>query len=100
GERTPEPMGRIDGDAPLIFISHARKNSSAVDVIEKVLLLWRLRPWVDRQQLQGGQQWTAELAQAIADCTLLLLVLTPDALASEMVRREYQRALDLVDPVC
>lgn len=85
--------------APLIFLSHARKDAVFVDTLELGLRQRGLNPWVDRTMLFGGQQWPAELQQAIERCAVLVVVLTPAAMASAAVQREYTYALQLGKPV-
>ncbi len=85
--------------APQIFISHARVDARFADALERTLTFWGSRPWVDRQQLGGGQEWPLALQQAIEQSAGLLLVLTPNALRSHAVRREYLHALSRHIPV-
>lgn len=85
--------------ALLIFISHARKDAAFVDILELNLRQRGLNPWVDRTMLAGGQQWPEELRQAIEQCIALVVVVTPTAVASAAVHREYTYALQLGKPV-
>jgi hypothetical protein len=54
---------------------------------------WSCDAWVDCHKLMGGTEWPAELRQAIEACDLFPLVLSPRALASAAVRKEYLYAL-------
>src|SRR6185437_7472585 len=85
--------------APQVFISHARVDARFADALERTLSFWCCRPWVDRQQLGGGQAWPLALQQAIEQSAGLVVVLTPNALRSPMVRREYLHALSRNLPV-
>jgi hypothetical protein len=80
---------------PLIFISYSRKNASLVDTIEHRIQARGFRTWVDRQGLSGGQQWANAIQQAIVQCDLYLLMLTPDALTSNFVWNELRFARSL-----
>lgn len=82
-----------------IFISYARVDARQANQVMQVLAAWGCATWMDRKQLGGGQNWTAELERAIEESAALVLVLTPDALRSPMVRREYQQALRCNIPV-
>ncbi len=75
-----------------IFISHARVDARLASQVERTLTGWRIVPWVDRQQLAGGQDWPLMLQQAIDQSDALIIVMTPAALASAMVQREYRYA--------
>lgn len=85
--------------APLIFLSHARKDAAFVDTLELGLRQRGLNPWVDRTMLFGGHRWPAELQQAIERCAAMVVVVTPAAMASATVQREYTYALQLGKPV-
>ncbi len=85
--------------APQLFLSHARVDARLVARLERILTVWGGRPWVDRQQIGGGQEWPIALQQAIDQSAALLVVLTPHALRSVMVRREYLYALSRRIPV-
>ncbi|HEY7127412.1 MAG TPA: TIR domain-containing protein [Ktedonobacterales bacterium] len=80
-------------DTPLsLFISYSRTDSEFVDRLEADLKARNFQPWVDRRKLEGGQDWSAELEKAIERCQLLVVVLSPEAMASKYVRREYRYA--------
>src|SRR5579859_4012453 len=96
---TAMPASPPPPPASLIFISHARKDAAFVDIMELGLQQRGLKPWVDRTMLFGGQQWPAELRQAIERCAALVVVVTPAAVASAAVQREYMYALQLGKPV-
>src|SRR5437870_5711857 len=76
----------------LIFISYSRTDSDFVDRLEADLQARNFHTWVDRRKLEGGQNWHDELEKAIQDCQALLVVLTPEAVASKYVRQEYRYA--------
>lgn len=84
---------------PLIFISYARKDTRQTDRLQRSLLQRELEVWVDRSRLIGGQAWPAGLQHAIESCDLMLVLLSPRAMASEYVRREYLYALSLGKPI-
>lgn len=81
--------------APLsLFISYAHVDSSFVDRLEADLRQQGFATWVDRQQLAGGHRWRRELQEAVEYAQVLLIVLSPEAVASENVQIEYDYALD------
>jgi predicted ATPase len=83
-------------DQPIsIFISYAHADSAFVDRLEADLRQQGFDPWVDRQRLKGGQRWRRELQDAVKRAQVLLLVLSPDAIASENVQIEYDYVLEL-----
>jgi tetratricopeptide (TPR) repeat protein len=81
-------------DTPItIFISYARTDTNFVNHLEADLQMRSFRTWVDRRKLEGGQDWLDGIQQAIEQCQVLLVVLSPDAVASKYVRMEYRHAL-------
>lgn len=78
-----------------IFISYAYADIPFVDRLQADLRQQDFDPWVDRQHLKGGQRWRRELQDAVKRAQVLLIVLSPDAVASKNVQIEYNYALDL-----
>jgi predicted ATPase len=83
-------------DTPIsIFISYAYADSAFVDRLDADLRQQGFDPWGDRQRLKGGQRWRRELQNAVKRTKVLLIVLSPDAIASENVQIEYNYVLEL-----
>jgi tetratricopeptide (TPR) repeat protein len=83
-------------DTPIsLFISYAHADSAFVDRLETDLQKQGFDPWVDRQRLKGGQRWRRKLQDAVKGAQVLLIVLSPDAVASENVQIEYDYVLEL-----
>src|SRR5439155_670561 len=55
--------------------------------------------WLDANHLAPGGDWAAEIDRALDEAQTVVLVLTPDSMRSEYVRREWQRALAQGDHV-
>jgi tetratricopeptide (TPR) repeat protein len=83
-------------DTPItIFISYAHADGAFVDRLEADLRQQGFDLWVDRERLVGGQRWRRELQEAVKRAQVLLIVLSPDAVASQNVQIEYEYVLDL-----
>ncbi|HEU5199747.1 MAG TPA: toll/interleukin-1 receptor domain-containing protein [Ktedonobacterales bacterium] len=77
-------------DASLsLFISYSRTDSALVDRIEADLKARNFYVWVDRRKIEAGQNFRDELQKAIDRCQIVLVVLSPEAMASKYVRQEY-----------
>jgi hypothetical protein len=67
----PEPNGRVVEAVPnprsRVFISYVRDDSTVIDRLTADLRKARLRPWVDRNDLAGGQRWKAAIRKAIQE---------------------------------
>lgn len=87
------------GTAPLLFISYSRRDAALVDRLELSLQRAGYNVWVDRGNLTGGQEWSAQIQEAIDQCAAMVVVISPDAIRSAEVEKEYQSALKLGKPV-
>jgi WD40 repeat protein len=78
-----------------IFISYARSDGEAVahglrERLEREGL--GLRLWQDRSGLEGGRDWWLQITEALDHVEFMVLVITPNALRSEVVRKEWRYA--------
>lgn len=103
GDGRPQPAEMLPAPpapvAPLIFLSYSRKDADLVDRLEMNLRRSGYNPWVDRSGLLGGQEWSAELRAALDLCAALVVVVSPAAMRSAAVAREYTYALGAGKPV-
>lgn len=77
-----------------IFISYSHSDNDFVDQLEADLRQQGFATWMDRRRLAGGHKWRRELQDAIDRSHVLLVVLSPEAIASEYVQTEYGYATD------
>jgi NB-ARC domain/TIR domain len=78
-----------------IFLSYSRKDGAAFAAeLRKKLLKEELSVWQDIVALEGGRDWWSQIEQAIRSKAVehFVLVVTPAALASPVVRREIRLA--------
>jgi hypothetical protein len=80
---------------PQIFISYSRKDIDFVRKLAGDLEAAGYDVWWDITDLQGGDDWVSKIPDAIAASQFVLVVLTPTAIASDWVRKEYTQALSL-----
>ncbi len=76
-----------------VMISYSRRDGDLVDRLERDLRAAGFPVWVDRRDIEGGDEWNKEIHRAIDDASVILVVLSPAAVASPWVRREYRYAL-------
>jgi tetratricopeptide (TPR) repeat protein len=77
-----------------IFISYSHSDRDFVDRLEADLRQREFGTWMDRLGLVGGHKWRRELQDAIDRSQVLLVVLSPESVASEYVQAEYGYATD------
>jgi WD40 repeat protein len=89
------PAADARGEAARVFISYSLQDGAqaAADLRER-LLRENLSVWQDRIALQGDRDWWSQIEEALKSKPLqhLVLVVTPGALASKVVRDEIRLA--------
>ncbi len=72
-----------------VFISYSRMDIAFVEQLVSDLKETGLDVWYDLSGLDGGVRWRIEIEKAIRESQYVLVVLSPDSVASEWVEREY-----------
>lgn len=77
------------------FVSYAHKDSSEVNLLVRELQTERrgIRLFVDRLSLRQGAAWHPEIYEALDACNRVIVVLSPDYLASKQCKFEFNVAL-------
>ena len=75
-----------------IFVSYARRDREAVDVLLQDMRRARHDVWVD-EELTGGQAWWDTILGSIRDTDLFVVALSPDLLKSRACHAEYEYAV-------
>ncbi len=76
-----------------VFLSYAHADRAAAEVVARQLDAVGLDVWFDVDQLQTGDNWALALGRALEDSDALVVLLSPDAMASRHVQLETQHAL-------
>jgi len=71
-----------------IFISYSRKDSEVVDGIVARLTQDGFKVWIDREDIKGGELWREAIVEAVDTAYACILMLSPDSVASNNVRKE------------
>jgi TIR domain-containing protein/NB-ARC domain-containing protein len=85
------------------FISYARADGEefAASLIKKLQASEpEITLWQDREQMEGGVDFESQLRQAIDEVNYLVLVLTPAAMRSKWVEKEWRYAREQGVCVC
>jgi hypothetical protein len=82
-----------------IFISWSSKDESFVTPLHKQLADSGHRAWLNTESLPKGERWRAELFKALEEASLMILVLSPDAIQSKWVAEEWRAFLKLGKPI-
>lgn len=77
-----------------VFVSHSSKNIAFVNRIVRLLAEHEMRPFFSKANIRGAQEWHDEIGAALERCIWFVLVLSPQAVESEWVKRELMFALE------
>lgn len=83
---------------PYAFISYAHADAARMLALRQVFDGSGIETWYDAS-IDGGDDWNAVLEAQIRNCSLFVLVLSPAAAASRIVRREIRFADALEKPL-
>jgi TIR domain len=81
-----------------IFISYARQDQAAVEVLNADLERARVHVWMD-EELTGGEAWWDTILEQIRECDLYIFALSPDSLRSRACSAELDYAIALGRPL-
>jgi hypothetical protein len=76
-----------------VFISYSRKDFYFAESLAFHHNQQGIATWLDANHLAPGGDWAAEIDHALDEAHTIILVLTPNSVCSDYVRREWQRAL-------
>jgi hypothetical protein len=78
-----------------VFISYSRKDIDFARKLAGDLENAGYDVWWDITDLQGGDDWVRNIPDAIANSQFVMVVLSPNSIESEWVKKEYTQALTL-----
>ncbi len=78
---------------PRVFISYARSDGEAfATALRERLEAAGIPLWQDRVGEEGGRDWWLQITEALDKVEFMVLIMTPRAMQSEMVRKEWRYA--------
>jgi|SRR5579862_268356 len=77
-----------------VFLSHSSQDRAFVVRLAAVLKAHRVKYWYSATHIVAAKQWHDEIGKALARCDWLLVVLTPQSVRSQWVKRELLYALN------
>src|SRR6266496_245789 len=81
------------GVAPRVFLSYARSDGEQFATqLRQRLEAEHIPLWQDRVGMEGGKDWWLQITEALDVVEFLVLVMTPAAMLSETVRKEWRYA--------
>jgi WD40 repeat protein len=88
-----EPPTSDARSKPRVFVSYSRADGEdfATD-LRKRLEAEGLMLWQDRDRMEGGVNWWKQITDALDTVSFMVLVATPAAIASSVVKKEWRHA--------
>ena len=81
------------GIEPRVFISYARSDGEQFATeLRQRLETEHIPLWQDRIGMEGGKDWWQQITEALDKVEFMVLVMTPAAMQSETVRKEWRYA--------
>lgn len=80
---------------PRIFISYSSKDQEFVNQLYDRLKKSGQPVWLNTKSIPKGERWYDELVKALHETDLLILVVSPDAMASRWVNEEWKTFLKM-----
>ena len=79
--------------SPRVFISYARADGELfANELRQLLEEQNIPLWQDRTNMEGGRDWWLQIVEALNTVEFMVVVMTPAALSSPIVRQEWRYA--------
>ncbi len=80
---------------PKVFISYSRKDMAFADRLESALQLRGVEPLIDRDEIYAFEDWWKRIEALIGQADTIIFVLSPEAVGSDVCRKEVAFAASL-----
>ncbi len=77
-----------------VFLSHSSRDRDFVVRLTRVLKSHKISYWYSATHIVAAKQWHDEIGDALSRCDWFIVVLTPDSVRSQWVKRELLFALN------
>ena len=75
-----------------VFISYSTQNRDYAHKLARRLREERLDVWIDNAEIRSGEEWWQSIVEALNAASAVVVIMTPDSLASQWVKREVMLA--------
>ncbi len=82
-----------------IFISYSRKDEAFARRLTTSLCLLGAEVWIDLEDIPLGVKWSTAIQEGLNESEVMIIILSPDSMASSNVEDEWQYFLDQKKPV-
>src|ERR1700738_2617883 len=93
---TDERASQSDGQpAARVFISYSRKDMAFAEHLETALKARSIEPLIDRSEIYAFEDWWKRIEALITQADTIVMVLSPDAISSDVCKKEVAFAASL-----
>lgn len=82
-----------------VFISYSRQDESFARRLAEALSDMGADVWIDIEDIPAGMKWSSAIQQGLDEGELLIVLISPDSMASRNVEDEWQYYIDHAKPV-
>lgn len=82
-----------------IFVSYAHSDNDFMELMRIKLNEAEIQTWIDYSNIKAGTDWRVSIDNAIKNSFAVVLVMSPDSLASHYVTYEWSFAHGLGKPI-
>jgi hypothetical protein len=82
-----------------IFISYSRQNQTFARRLAESLSAFGAEIWIDLHDIPAGMKWSSAIQEGLDRADLLIVVISPESMASKNVEDEWQYYLDNNKPI-
>jgi hypothetical protein len=76
-----------------VFLSYSREDATFVERLHSALVVAGQDVWLDAERIPPRADWRTTIERGIEESDAFAFVITPDSLASEVCRYEFDHAL-------
>jgi TolB-like protein/Tfp pilus assembly protein PilF len=99
GAESQSPGSAVAGSSRLVFISYASHDAAVAQKVCSALEAAGFRCWIAPRNVVPGTMYADGIVHAIDEASILVLILSAQAIASAHVGREIERAVSKRHPV-
>jgi len=82
-----------------LFVSYSRVDEAFVRKVSRDLKKHHINVWLDVFDIEAGASWSRQIGAALDTCEAMILILSPDSMASGNVEDEWNYYLDKHKPI-
>ena len=87
-------LSQSDEQKTKIFVSHSNRDTEFARQLAQALNGAGISVWLDVADIPQGMKWSTAIQQGLNECEAMIVIISPDSMASVNVEDEWQYYLD------